>query len=155
MSYEDSKGRQMNEIENNNSTPQIPEEKPAGKQERTKKDKSTPKVGRPPRETPEPPKWQIRGVERETRTVIEKAAKKKGQTIGEFFNTEIREHCTSIIKNKPEPPAAPQDIGNMVAAQLATMKTDLVADIVQQLTQQQNQEPERKGFFAKLGDLFR
>ena len=44
------------------------------------------KGGRPTRQSPEPAKWTVRGIEPETRRVIEKAAERTGKTLGQFFN---------------------------------------------------------------------
>lgn len=46
----------------------------------------------------EPAKWTIRGIEPETRRVIEKAAKRSGKNLGQFFNSELREAATIILK---------------------------------------------------------
>jgi hypothetical protein len=37
-----------------------------------------------------PVTWSIRGVERDTRAVIEKAAERAGKTIGQYVNEDIR-----------------------------------------------------------------
>ena len=34
--------------------------------------------------------WSVRGVERETRALIEKAADRAGKTLGQYFNDEVR-----------------------------------------------------------------
>ena len=34
--------------------------------------------------------WSVRGVERDTRAVIEKAADRAGKTLGQYFNDEVR-----------------------------------------------------------------
>lgn len=68
------------------------------------------KGGRPTRSTPEPAKWTIRGVETETRRVIEKAAERTGKTLGQFFNDELREAATNVIKKGDQPPARAEDL---------------------------------------------
>lgn len=112
------------------------------------------KGGRPPKEGTEPPKWTIRNVDLETRSIIEKAASKRSMTLGEFFNQEIREYCTGQIKKSKLPPASPTDVKDMVNAELAVFKTDLLAQLMH-MQQQQKPEVERKSFGQKLLDLFR
>jgi len=68
------------------------------------------KGGRPARQSPEPAKWTVRGVEPETRRAIEKAAERNGKTLGQFFNDELREAATNIIKKGNQPPARPEDL---------------------------------------------
>ena len=34
--------------------------------------------------------WSVRGVERETRAVIEKASDRVGKTLGQFLNDDVR-----------------------------------------------------------------
>jgi uncharacterized protein (DUF1778 family) len=80
------------------------------------------KGGRPARQTPEPPKWTVRGIEPETRRVIEKAAERMGKTLGQFFNNELREAATNILKKGNQPPARPEDL---VSEQFERMKTEL------------------------------
>jgi uncharacterized protein (DUF1778 family) len=80
------------------------------------------KGGRPARQTPEPPKWTIRGIEPETRRVIEKAAERTSKTLGQFFNDELREAATNILKKGNQPPARPEDL---VSEQFERMKTEL------------------------------
>ena len=66
--------------------------------------------GRPTRQNPEPAKWTVRGIEPETRRVIEKAAERTGKTLGQFFNDELREASTNILKKGNQPPARPEDL---------------------------------------------
>ena len=54
--------------------------------------------------------WPIKGVDRDTRAAIKKAAQKQGITLGEFFNTTLREYAQSIIQSKPMPPAKLEDV---------------------------------------------
>lgn len=112
------------------------------------------KGGRPAKVGTEPPKWTIRNVDLETRAIIEKAASKRSMTLGEFFNQEIREYCTGQIKKSKLPPASPADVKDMVNAELAVFKTDLLAQLMH-MQQQQKPEAERKTLGQKLLDLFR
>lgn len=80
------------------------------------------KGGRPTRNTPEPPKWTVRGIEPETRRVIEKAAERTGKTLGQFFNDELREAATNILKRGNQPPARPEDL---MSEQLEKIRAEL------------------------------
>lgn len=105
------------------------------------------KGGRPPKLGIEPPKWTIRGVDTETRAIIDKAASKRNQTLGEFFNQDIREYCTGQIKKSQQPPASPTDVKDMIAAELATFRTDILQAIA-------SKTPDKKTFAQKLKELF-
>lgn len=80
------------------------------------------KGGRPTRRTPEPPKWTVRGIESETRRVIEKAAERTGKTLGQFFNDELREAATNVLKKGNQLPARPEDL---VSEQFERIKAEL------------------------------
>lgn len=112
------------------------------------------KGGRPPKEGTEPPKWSIRGVDIETRAIIDKAASKRSMTLGEFFNQEIREYCTGQIKKSKLPPASPTDVKDMINAELSVFKVDMLAAMAAQMHQNKPEE-DRKTFGQKLLDLFR
>lgn len=87
------------------------------------------KGGRPSRQIPEPAKWTVRGIEPETRRVIEKAAKRRGKTLGQFFNDELREAATNVIKK-----------GNQLPARAEDLVTDLVEKLKVELTHNQATE---------------
>lgn len=91
-------------------------------QTETKISPTSSKGGRPTRQTPEPPKWTVRGVEPETRRVIEKAAERTGKTLGQFFNDELREAATNVLKKGNQPPVRPEDL---VSEQFERMKAEL------------------------------
>lgn len=60
-----------------------------------------------------PVTWSIRGVERDTRAVIEKAAERAGKTIGQYVNEDIR----SMVQDQliqSQLPTAPVDIQNQI-----------------------------------------
>lgn len=98
-------------------------------QTETQTSPTTPKGGRPPRQSPEPAKWTVRGIEPETRRVIEKAADRTGKTLGQFFNDELREAATNVIKKGDQPPARPEDL-----------VTDLVEKLKTELKESQTSE---------------
>lgn len=60
-----------------------------------------------------PVTWSIRGVERDTRAVIEKAAERVGKTIGQYINEDIRSFVQDQL-TQTQLPAAPVDIQNQI-----------------------------------------
>ena len=60
-----------------------------------------------------PVTWSIRGVERDTRAVIEKAAERAGKTLGQYVNEDIRSLVQSQL-TQTQLPAAPVDIQNQI-----------------------------------------
>ena len=98
-------------------------------QTETQTSPTIPKGGRPLRQSPEPAKWTVRGIEPETRRVIEKAADRTGKTLGQFFNDELREAATNVIKKGDQPPARPEDL-----------VTDLVEKLKTELKESQTSE---------------
>ena len=60
-----------------------------------------------------PVTWSIRGVERDTRLVIEKAAERTGKTIGQYVNEDVRSFCQSQL-TQTQLPTAPVDIQNQI-----------------------------------------
>lgn len=88
------------------------------------------KGGRPSRSTPEPAKWTVRGVETETRRIIEKAAERTSKTLGQFFNDELREAATNIIKKGDQPPARAEDLVTDLFEQLKSeLKSSQVTEL--------------------------
>lgn len=86
-----------------------------------------------------PVTWSIRGVERDTRAVIEKAAERAGKTIGQYVNEDIRSLVQGQL-TQPQLPAAPVDIQNQI---------DHLTKMVEALT---NRMPEqgKKSFWQRL-----
>lgn len=60
-----------------------------------------------------PVTWSIRGVERDTRAVIEKAAERAGKTIGQYINEDVRSFAQGQL-TQPQLPTAPVDIQNQI-----------------------------------------
>jgi hypothetical protein len=60
-----------------------------------------------------PVTWSIRGVERDTRAVIEKAAERAGKTIGQYINEDVRSFAQGQL-TQTQLPAAPIDIQNQI-----------------------------------------
>ena len=71
------------------------------------------KAGRPSRKVKAPTPWSIRGVERDTRSVIEKAAERVGKTIGQYINEDVRSFAQGQL-TQTQLPAAPVDIQNQI-----------------------------------------
>ena len=71
------------------------------------------KVGRPLREGSAPVTWSVRGVEPDTRRVIEKAAERIGKTLGQYINEDFRSFAQSQL-SQSQLPAAPIDIQNQI-----------------------------------------
>jgi hypothetical protein len=71
------------------------------------------KMGRPPRSNAAPVPWSIRGVEAETRRVLEKAAERAGKTLGQYLNDDVRGFAQGQIV-QTQSPAAPVDIQNQI-----------------------------------------
>lgn len=66
-----------------------------------------------PKKGSSPVTWSIRGVERDTRVVIEKAAERAGKTIGQYVNEDIRGLVQGQL-TQSQLPVAPIDIQNQI-----------------------------------------
>jgi hypothetical protein len=71
------------------------------------------KMGRPARKSAAPVPWSVRGVEADTRRVIEKAAERVGKTIGQYINEDVRGFAQSQLV-QTQSPTAPVDIQNQI-----------------------------------------
>lgn len=73
---------------------------PSEKPRQTEINKSQPsnQVGRPPRDTPEPEKWTIKGVDRDSRAIIQKVAARSGKPLDRWFNEDLRELLQTQLK---------------------------------------------------------
>lgn len=56
--------------------------------------------------------WSVRGVERETRAMLEKAAARADKTMGQYFNDEVRAFVQGELSQAeaPQLPASPRDL---------------------------------------------
>ncbi|AUD06785.1 hypothetical protein [Spirosoma pollinicola] len=92
-----------------------------------------------PSKTNGPVTWSIRGVERDTRSVIEKAAERAGKTMGQYVNEDIRSLVQGQL-SQSQLPAAPVDLQNQM---------DHLTKMVEALT---NRMPEqgKKSFWQRL-----
>ena len=97
------------------------------------------KMGRPPRKSSAPVPWSVRGVEADTRRVIEKAAERVGKTIGQYLNEDVRGFAQEQL-TQTQLPTAPVDIQNQI---------DQLTRMVETLTNRMP-EPGRKSFWQRL-----
>lgn len=83
--------------------------------------------------------WGVRGVDLETRAIIEKAAERAGKTIGQYVNEDIRSLVQGQL-TQSQLPAAPIDIQNQI---------DHLTKMVEALT---NRMPEqgKRSFWRRL-----
>jgi hypothetical protein len=86
--------------------------------------------------------WSIRGVERETRAMLEKAAVRADKTLGQYFNDEVRAFVQSELSQTEasQLPASPRDLQVQVE-QLTQMVEGIAARLA---------EPARKGFWQRV-----
>lgn len=97
------------------------------------------KVGRPSRKGKTPTPWSIRGVERDTRSVIDKAAERAGKTIGQYINEDVRSFAQSQL-TQTQLPAAPADIQNQI---------DHLTTIIESMASQMPEQG-KKSFWNRL-----
>ena len=70
-------------------------------------------MGRPARTGASGVPWSVRGVEADTRRVIEKAAERTSKTLGQYINEDFRSFALSQLTSTQRP-AAPVDIQNPI-----------------------------------------
>lgn len=106
--------------------------------------KTSKKGGRPPKPASSTAvTWSVRGVERETRAVIEKAAERAGKTLGQYLNDEVRSFAQgqlSQAETTGQAVASPRDLQVQVE-----QLTQLVEGIAARL-----QEPARRSLWQRL-----
>ena len=108
------------------------------------------KGGRPTKAN-KPTPWSIKGVDTESRAIITKAAERAGKTIGEYMSNEVREYASGQIKKGKQPPASPQDVAEMVKADVQAMELRLSTQSADQMAAlRRDLLASRKGFFARL-----
>ena len=105
-------------------------------EQNTTKPKS--KGGRP-RKAPDTGLWAIRGVDIETRAIVEKTAQRAGKTMGQFVNEDVRSFCQGQL-TQSQLPASPRDLQVQVE-----QLTQLVEGIAARMA-----EPARKGFWQRV-----
>lgn len=96
------------------------------------------KGGRP-RKAPDTGLWAIRGVDLETRAIVEKTAQRAGKTIGQFVNEDMRSFCQGQL-TQSQLPASPRDLQVQVE-----QLTQMVEGIANRLN-----EPARKSLWQRV-----
>jgi len=99
-------------------------------------DPDTPKTkgkGGRTRRAPDVGLWAVRGVDLETRAIIEKGANRAGKTMGQYVNEDVRSLVQGQL-TQTQLPAAPVDIQNQI-----DQLTKLVEVIANRLPEQGKQ----------------
>jgi predicted hydrocarbon binding protein len=112
------------------------------KQATTKLKNSTTKPkakGGRPRKAPDTGVWGVRGVDVETRAIIEKTADRAGKTIGQFVNEDVRAYCQSQL-TQSQLPASPRDL---------QVQVEQLTQMVESIAAKMN-EPARKSFWQRV-----
>ena len=140
------------EAENGKTTPEISltetsTDKTGGetvKEERLTEGKTVNKGGRPPKAASTTAvTWSVRGVERETRAIIEKAAERAGKNLGQYLNDDVRGFAQSQISQAEaagQAVASPKDL---------QVQVEQLTQLVEGIAARMN-EPARKGFWQRV-----
>jgi len=112
--------------------------------ERLTESKTGKKSGRPPKPASSTAvTWSVRGVERETRAVIEKAAERAGKTLGQYLNDEVRGFAQGQLSQAEatgQAVASPRDL---------QVQVEQLTQLVEGIAARMN-EPARKGFWQRV-----
>lgn len=112
--------------------------------ERLTESKTGKKSGRPPKPTSSTAvTWSVRGVERETRAMIEKAAERAGKTLGQYLNDEVRGFAQGQLSQAEatgQAVASPRDL---------QVQVEQLTQLVEGIAARMN-EPARKGFWQRV-----
>jgi len=112
--------------------------------ERLTESKISKKSGRPPKPASSTAvTWSVRGVERETRAVIEKAAERAGKTLGQYLNDEVRGFAQGQLSQAEatgQAVASPRDL---------QVQVEQLTQLVEGIAARMN-EPARKGFWQRV-----
>ena len=102
------------------------------------------KGGRPPKAASTTAvTWSVRGVERETRAIIEKAAERAGKNLGQYLNDDVRGFAQSQISQAEaagQAVASPKDL---------QVQVEQLTQLVEGIAARMN-EPARKGFWQRV-----
>jgi len=85
----------------------------------------------------------VRGVERETRAIIEKAAERAGKNLGQYLNDDVRGFAQSQISQAEaagQAVASPKDL---------QVQVEQLTQLVEGIAARMN-EPVRKGFWQRV-----
>ncbi len=105
-----------------------------------KQNETKPKAkGGRPRKAPDTGLWAIRGVDLETRAVVEKTAQRAGKTMGQFVNEDVRSYCQGQL-TQSQLPASPRDLQVQVE-----QLTQMVEGIANRLN-----EPARRSLWQRV-----
>ena len=105
-----------------------------------KQNETKPKAkGGRPRKAPDTGLWAIRGVDLETRAIVEKTAQRAGKTMGQFVNEDLRSFCQGQL-TQSQLPASPRDLQVQVE-----QLTQMVEGIANRLN-----EPARRNLWQRI-----
>jgi predicted hydrocarbon binding protein len=105
-----------------------------------KQNETKPKAkGGRPRKAPDTGLWAIRGVDLETRAIVEKTAQRAGKTMGQFVNEDVRSFCQGQL-TQSQLPASPRDLQVQVE-----QLTQMVEGIANRLN-----EPARRNLWQRV-----
>ena len=103
----------------NEDQPEIPKSPPSdGQGERTQ------------RTAPESEKWTIRGVERDTRAIIQKAAARSNKSLEQWFNEDLREFAQTQVRKTTNAPTKTQ---GAAPDRFDKLKSELKAEQLEEL----------------------
>jgi hypothetical protein len=112
--------------------------------ERLTASKTPNKGGRPPKPASSTAvTWSVRGVERETRAIIEKAAERAGKTLGQYLNDDVRGFAQGQLSQAEaagQAVASPRDL---------QVQVEQLTQLVEGIAARMN-EPARKGFWQRV-----
>jgi len=112
--------------------------------ERLTESKTGKKTGRPSKPASSTAvTWSVRGVERETRAIIEKAAERAGKTLGQYLNDEVRGFAQGQLSQAEatgQAVASPRDL---------QVQVEQLTQLVEGIAARMN-EPARKGFWQRV-----
>ena len=112
--------------------------------ERLTGSKTANKGGRPPKAASSTAvTWSVRGVERETRAIIEKAAERAGKNLGQYLNDDVRGFAQSQISQAEavgQAVASPRDL---------QVQVEQLTQLVEGIAARMN-EPARRGFWQRV-----
>ena len=108
--------------------------------EGAKQNETKPKAkGGRPRKAPDTGVWAVRGVDLETRAIVEKTAQRAGKTMGQFVNEDVRSFCQGQL-TQSQLPASPRDL---------QVQVEQLTQLVEGIAARMN-EPARKGFWQRV-----
>ena len=111
----------------------VPEDQPGdneGQSESLKSPLPDNPEGKAQRTTPEPEKWTIRGVDRDTRAIIQKAAARSNKSLDQWFNEDLREFAQAQVRKTTNAPGRP---GGAVPDRFDQLKSELKAEQLEEL----------------------